>query len=536
MNILEADYVIVGAGSAGAVLAARLSEDPKVSVILIEAGKRDTHPLIHIPAGVAGLIGHRQLDWGYRTVPQPGLDGRQINLPRGRVLGGSSSINGMVYFRGNPLDFDEWEQLGATGWSYAEVLPYFKKGEANTTFDDPDYHGTNGPMAVSSYTKVNPLADAFVESASGLQYAVVDDFNGSSSEGFGLRQATIRKGRRESTSTGYLRPAQGRSNLRVITDAMADRLKLDGKRATGIHITVNGVPTLVKARSEVIVCCGAYGSPALLQRSGIGDGEFLATLGIAPQHHLPGVGENLQDHLVAPVQMKTDDPTSYGLSWSALPTMLGHLARYLFKREGLLASNLFEATGMVRSVAGLEAPDLQMIFMPAHRNASGYPIPIGHGFGILNVLLKPHSRGTVRIPDALASSAPLIDPRFLSDERDYKPLLRGIALSRQVLHGDAFAPFAAHEIVPGPQVAAEDDLRAHIRRSAVTVHHPVGTCRMGSDEMAVLDPQLRVHGLSGLRVVDASAMPSVVRGNTAAAIMMMAERASDMIRQDAQLR
>jgi choline dehydrogenase-like flavoprotein len=286
----------------------------------------------------------------------------------------------------------------------------------------------------------------------------------------------------------------------------------------------------------VIVCCGAYGSPALLQRSGIGNGALLAPLGIDTAHHLPGVGENLQDHLVAPVQMKTDDPTSYGLSWRSLPAMIGHLARYAFRRQGLLASNLFEATGMVRSVPGLNAPDLQMIFMPAHRNASGYPIPIGHGFGILNVLLQPHSRGTVRIADARTDTAPLIDPRFLSDERDYQPLLRGIALSRQVLGGASFASADAHEIVPGPQVTADGDLRAHIRRSSVTVHHPVGTCKMGTDDQAVVDPRLRVHGLTGLRVVDASAMPLVVRGNTAAAIMMMAEKAADMIREDSQSR
>jgi len=524
------DYVIVGAGSAGCVLASRLTEDPTIRVCLIEAGPPDSHPLIHIPAGVAGLIGHKVLNWGYRTTPQDTLNGRAINLPRGRVLGGSSSINGMVYFRGNPADFDEWADLGNDGWSYQDVLPYFIRSEANATFRDPAFHGTTGPMAVSSYASVNPLVNCFLEAAASLQYRAIADFNSGSPEGFGVRQANIRRGRRESSATGYLRPALIRPNLCVLTGAAVDRIVFDGRRACGVDYLRTGTAQRVVARREVLLCAGTYGSPALLKRSGVGPASELHALGISVVRDLPGVGENLQDHVVAPVQMKTDNPTSYGLSWKALPRLIANLAEYAVAHRGLLASNLFEATGMVRTRHDEKVPDLQLVFMPAHRNASGFPIPLGHGYGILNVLLHPKSRGSVRLASADPRSAPLIDPKFFADERDFEPLLAGIALSRRLFASKAFTRMEAWEIVPGPDAITPDELRAAIRQTAVTVHHPVGTCAMGRGKGAVVDPQLSVHGLHGLRVIDASVMPNVVRGNTAAAVMMIAEKASDLVR------
>ncbi len=524
------DYVIVGAGSAGCILANRLSEDPAVRVCLVEAGPRDTHPLIKIPAGVAGIVGNKVLNWGYKTVPQPSLNDRQINVPRGRVLGGSSSLNGMVYFRGNQEDFNNWARLGNVGWGYQDLLPYFIRNEANNKFTDPVYHGTKGPMAVSSYHHVNPLVDSFLAAAASLQYPQCEDFNGASSEGFGVRQANIRNGRRESTATGYLQPASGRSNLKVVTGALVDSIRMEGKRATGINLFHDGVKEILSARREVLVCCGSYGSPALLQRSGIGPAELLKSVGIEVRHELRGVGENLQDHIVAPVQMKTDDPTSYGVSLRVLPRLAWNLLEYVFARRGLLASNLFEATGMVRSTPEVSLPDLQMIFMPAHRNASGFPIPFGHGYGILNVLLQPKSRGNVRIASKAPQDAPLIDPKFFDDESDFEPLLRGVDLSRRLFANPAFAAMKAVEILPGPNVQGTDEIKASIRQTAVTVHHPIGTCKMGQDADAVVDTQLRVHGIDGLRVIDGSVMPLVVRGNTAASIMAIAEKASDLIR------
>lgn len=523
------DYVIIGAGSAGCVLANRLSANPKVSVCLLEAGKRDTNPLIHIPAGVAGAVGNKQLNWGYKSVPQEHLDGRQINFPRGRVLGGSSSINGMVYYRGHRQDFDDWADLGCKGWGYEDVLPYFKKSEANTAFTDEKYHGTKGEMAVSSYEKVNPLVDSFVQAAQELQYEKVSDFNGDNPEGFGARQANIRDGRRESTATGFLDPIASRANLHVITDTYVERIMLENKRATGVELIRNGQTEIIKANREVIVSAGSYASPAILMRSGIGPVDELKKHNIEVLHANEFVGANLQDHLVAPTQMRTNVPTSYGLSLQALPKLIWWGIQYFYARKGLLASNMFEATGMIRTNHALNAPDLQLIFMPAHRNLNGKPVPEGHGYGTLSVLLRPQSRGFVKLGGASSYDAPLIDPKFLSVETDYEPLLKGIEISRQIFTNPVFDNQKAYELLPGKDVQSRDELKAMIRQNAVTVHHPVGTCKMGVDKEAVVDLELKVIGIEGLRVVDASIMPLVVRGNTAAAIMMAAEKVSDII-------
>lgn len=524
---MEFDFVIVGAGAAGCVLADRLSADGSSTVALVEAGPRDSNPLIHVPAGVAGLIGHPQLDWRYATQPQPGANGRRINLPRGRVLGGCTSTNGMVYFRGHPADYDEWAALGCTGWSFADVLPYFTLVESNSRFNAQPWHGTNGPMRVSSYVRHNRLSDRFVQAGKSLGYPVVEDFNRDNPEGFGIRQATIRKGRRESTATAYLRPALRRPNLQVLTEALADRIEFNLGRATGVHILRGGERLLLLARREVILSAGSYASPAILQRSGLGAGGLLSGLGIHVVRDLPSVGENLQDHLVAPVQMTTASTEPYQVKARLLPRLAWNLAEYALGKRGPLASNIFEATGFLRTEADLVRPDIQLIFMPMHR--APRPIPVVSGFGVLVGLLRPKSRGHVHVASSAPEQAPIIDPHFLDDEADLLPLEAGVRIARRLLGSAPFSSLDATEILPGPGSTTHEELRAHIRQTCVTVHHPVGTCRMGADPDSVVDPTLRLRGIDGLRVVDASVMPRLIGGNTAAPVIMIAERAADLI-------
>ena len=525
------DYVIVGAGTAGCVLAARLTEDPSVRVALLEAGPWNRHPFFHVPALVGAAIARTDTGWGFLTTPQPALNGRRIPLPRGRVVGGSGSINGMAYFRGQPQDYDDWAAAGNPGWSWADVLPYFVRSEDNLDHRHSPWHGTSGPIRVAHMRRVNPMnadfAAAFAEVGS---YPPCDDFTGPHPEGYGLRQGTIRDGRRDSTASAFLAPAAHRANLVVLTGGQVVSLLFDGRRASGVRARHDGRDVGLCAEREVLICAGALQSPQLLLLSGIGAPEEIEPHGIAVRHALPGVGRNLHDHPAIALLLEMRDTSSYGLSLRTAPRAVANLAEYLVARSGPLASNLFESTAFIRSRPDARLPDLQVVFQPARRNRNRFPLPLGHGFAASAVNLYPHSRGSVRLASADPLAAPLIDPALLQDPRDLAPLLAGFELSRRLFATRAFARYRAAEVAPGAHVRSVADVIAYVRANASTVHHPVGTCRMGVDDDAVVDPELRVRGVDGLRVVDASIFPSIVGGNTNAPVVMVAEKAADLLR------
>jgi choline dehydrogenase-like flavoprotein len=523
------DFIVVGGGTAGCALAARLSEDPSVTVCLLEAGGMDSHPFVRIPAAVMAAVGRPSLNWGFETTSQPALNGRRIPVPRGHVLGGTGSINGMVYHRGYPRDYDDWARAGAFGWSYAEVLPFFTRSENNENFPASELHGRGGPMNVRFPARPNPMTRDFIDAVRTLQYPDCADFSGSNPEGVGLRQATIRNGRRESTSRAFLRPALARPNLTLLTRARARRILFTGKRAVGIEFLRAGQLQRINARCEVILTLGAIQTPQLLLCSGIGDGAELARCGVAPVHHLPGVGCNLHDHLAAPVRMTTTDTASFGLSWRTLPRALGNLLEYAVSASGPLSSNVFESVAFLRTDPSLDRPDFQFVFQPSNRATPQAPLPIGHGFAISPVLLYPKSRGRLSIDGPDPFAPPLIDPGLLSDPDDLPPLIRAVQLCRRILGAAPFARYRATETAPGPDVRTGDEIAEFIRATASTVFHPVGTCRMGSDSRAVVDPTLRVIGLEGLRVADASIFPSIMGGNTNAPTVMVAEKAATLL-------
>lgn len=524
------DYLIVGAGTAGCVLANRLSADASARVGLIEAGPSDKRVLVRIPAAVTAATGDPAIGWGYRSVPQRNLNNRCVPLPRGRILGGCSSINGMAYFRGHPRDFDEWAEAGATGWSYEDVLPYFRKAENNETWPESRYHGSGGPMNVLDIARPNPLVRRFLEATASLGFARCEDFNGPDPEGFGFRQATIRRGRRESVVTAYVDPIAHRQNLAIFTEALVTHVIVEARTARGVVIERNGSRVQLMATRDVILCAGTYGSPHLLLLSGIGAGAALQALGISVKHDLPGVGESLQDHPSTVLQMKTTDATSYGLSLKALPRALWNVFEYLLFRCGPLASNMLEATGFVRSRPREERPDLQIVFMPMLYNPNGSPIPCGHGFGIMPIVVRPQSRGRVTLACPDPHVAPLVDPNYLDDSDDMRLMLEGATLARRILSAPAFQSLRGVEVLPGPQTRDPRSWMEYIRASTVGVHHASSTCRIGRDSFAVVDSSLRVRGIDNLRIADASVFPRVLAGNTNAAVVMVAEKAADLIR------
>ena len=524
------DYVVVGAGTAGCVLASRLSEQAEVRVALIEAGPMDKHPFIHIPATVGAAIGTPALNWRFMTAPQAHLNGRKIPIPRGHVVGGSGSINGMVYFRGHPTDFDDWAAAGNPGWSYREVMPYFLRSENNEAYRGSPYHGMGGPMNVSFVKRPNPMTPAYLAAMESLGYKRTQDFNGATSEGFGPRQGTLERGRRVSTATAYLRAASKRPNLKIFTDTRASRVIIENKRATGVEVLNEGGTRRLTARREVIVSGGAVLSPQLLMLSGIGDSEALRAQGIEVKHHLPGVGANYHDHLAIAILLEMSNTESYGISWRTAPRGLMNVLQYALLRSGPLSSNVFEATGFVRTLPSLPRPDVQIVFQAARRNTNTFPFPLGHGYAISVVGLYPKARGRVTLARSDPRAAPVVDPNLLGHPDDVAMMLRGLKIGRRVAHAASFDRYRATEVQPGPAVQDDAALIEYIRRASATVHHPCSSCRMGPDANSVVDAQLRVHGVEALRVADASVFPSVVGGNTNAPVVMIAEKCADMIR------
>jgi choline dehydrogenase-like flavoprotein len=526
---LAFDYLIVGAGTAGCVVANRLSAAPENSVCLIEAGPPDYHPFIHVPAATGAAIATKSLNWRFKTAPQKHLNNRVIPQPRGRGLGGSSAINGMVYARGHPRDYDDWAAAGAAGWSYAEVLPYFIRSENNQTFRDSPWHGTRGEMAVSHIRDPNPLNAVFERAMAAQGFKYNGDMTGADPEGYGPRQMNIRNGRRESMATAFLRPIRDRRNLTIITDALALQVVIENGRAGGVAVERDGSRQILEARREVILCAGAVQSPQLLLLSGIGPAAHLQELGIPVVHNLPGVGANLHDHPSAPVMMETRVADSYGISLRALPRDIWNVFQYLLFRRGALASNLFESAAFLRTATGLDRPDMQFVFQPARKMLTGFPIPIGHGHVLNPVCLYPKSRGRLTLTDPDPHTPPVIDTNLLAVPEDVLPIIRGIEIARRVFADPAFARYAAVETGPGPGVQGEAALTEYVKSICYPINHQVGTCRMGSDAEAVLDPALKVRGIAGLRVADAAVFPIIVGGNTNAAVVMVAEKAADLI-------
>jgi choline dehydrogenase len=524
------DYVIVGAGTAGCALAGRLAEDPATRVCLIEAGGSDRHPFISTPALVAAAIGTRRLNWRFETVPQSHLNGRRIPQPRGRVVGGSGSINGMVYSRGNWRDYDDWAAAGATGWSYADVLPYFLRTENNQDLPASQYHGHGGPMNVMRPRGPNQLNRDFIAATQSLGFPGTEDFTGVTNEGVGFRQGVIRAGKRETTARALLRPALARGRVALHTEALVLRVLVEGGRAVGVVYEQEGREHQVRAAREVILSAGTIQTPQLLLLSGIGPAVELQASTIQPVHDLPGVGRNLQDHLACPVLMRTANSTSYGISARALPRGVWNVFQYLLGRSGPLASNVFESVAFLKTAPALDRPDVQFVFQPAARPRPDFPLPIGHGYAISPVSLYPKSRGSITLLSPDPHEAPAIDPALLSVAEDIQPLIRAIKLARRILAAPQFARYQATEVAPGFATQSDADIADFIRNSAYTVHHQVGTCRMGEHPDAVVDSQLRLRGLHGLRVVDASVMPSIIGGNTNAVVVMIAEKAADLIR------
>ena len=528
------DYVIVGAGSAGCVLANRLSENPGISVALIEAGGRDTNPWIHVPAGYYRTMLDPTVTWQFGSGPEPHLNNRIVNWPRGRVVGGTSAINGLLYVRGQAQDFDIWRQLGNAGWSYRDVLPYFKRAEDQERGDD-EFHGAGGPLGVSDVRMDNPLCEAYIEASVAAGIPHTDDFNGASQEGAGYYQLTTKDGRRCSTAVAYLRPVMSRSNLTVITDARVERLVLDANRVTGVAYDLDGMRKVVNARREIILSAGAIGSPQILQVSGIGPGEVLRDAGVEVRHELNGVGENLQDHLQVRFVYETSLRNSLNNVWHSRLNQLRTGLDYMFSRRGILTIGAGVAGVFAKSRPDLEAPDLQIHFMPLSSVGPGQGLHEFSGVTASVCQLRPDSRGTLKITSGDPDAKPDIVSNYLAQQSDRDVLLSGLQLLRSIGRQHEFAQYVVKEFLPGPDVQSDDDLMAYAREVATTIFHPCGTCKMGSDPMAVVDERLRVHGLVGLRVADASIMPTMTSGNTNAPTIMIGEKAADMVLEDSRV-
>jgi choline dehydrogenase len=528
----EVDYIIVGAGSAGCVLANRLTASGEARVLLLEAGPSDRNPWIHVPLGYGKLFKERRVNWLYQTEPEPELKNRVIYQPRGKVLGGSSSINGLVYIRGQREDFDDWRQLGNVGWGFEDVLPYFRKSEDQARGAN-DHHGIGGPLCVSDPTEPHELCEAFIAASAETGLARNDDFNGAHQEGAGYYQTTSRRGRRWSTAVGYLRPARRRPNLAVVTEALATRILVEGRRAVGVAFRRAGAITEVRARREVILAGGAINSPQLLQLSGIGPGALLREHGIPVVADLPGVGEDLQDHLQVRMVLRCTKPITVNDDINSMMRRLGVGLRYALWRKGPLTVSAGYAGAFFRTDPRLATPDIQVHFINFSTDRMGerlHPFP---GFTASVCQLRPESRGFIRIKSPDPASPPAIQPRYLSTENDRRTVVAGLKRLRAIMQAPAMRPYIAAEHVPGPAIATDEEILDYCREVGSTIYHPSCSCRMGSDPRAVVDTRLKVHGIERLRVVDGAVMPSVVSGNTNAAIVMIAEKGADMILEDA---
>ncbi len=531
--MLTFDYVIVGAGSAGCVLASRLSEDPQVQVALIESGPADTSAFIHCPGGLAALS-RLPFTQGLQATPQAALQGRTGYHPRGRVLGGSSSVNAMCYVRGQPQDYDVWAQWGNPGWAWPDVLPYFRRAEHNARFFNA-WHGQNGPLQVSDLLSPNPYSRRFVQAGVQAGHLHNEDFNGEHQEGVGLYQVTQKDGERCSAARAYLTPHLQRPNLTVLTQTLVEKVLFEQGIARGVQARRGQELLKLEARREVLVCAGAFESPALLMRSGLGPGAALQAQGIEVLHHLPGVGQNLHDHPDVVLVVETPWASDlFGLSPLGLWHVLQGVRQWRAHRRGRLTTNFAEAGGFIRSQAGLADPDIQLHFVVAKLVDHGRKLVTGHGYSLHVCLLQPLSRGQVRLASPDPATPPLIDPQFLSHPDDLPRLMAGVREARRILAQPALASHG-REWASSRLAQSDEALARWVRSSADTIYHPVGTCKMGPDDMAVVDAQLRVHGVQGLRVVDASVMPRIVSGNTNAPTLMIAEKAADLIRGAAHL-
>ena len=528
----EFDYVIVGAGSAGCVLANRLSADGRNSVLLLEAGPKDTNVWIHVPLGYGRLFKEKTVNWMYQTEPEPGLDGRTVFQPRGKVLGGSSSINGLLYVRGQHEDYDRWRQHGNNGWGYDDVLPYFKKAENQARGAD-DFHGVGGPQPVSDLSHADPLSAAFIEAAAQTGIPRNPDFNGATQEGAGYFQTTTRYGRRASTAVAYLRPARDRNNLHVVTSALAQRILFDGRRAVAVEYRREGSLRTARARKEILVSSGAYNSPQLLQLSGVGPAALLREHGIDVVLDAPGVGNDLQDHMQVRVVMRCTRPiTLNDVVNSPARKILAGL-RYAAFRTGPLSIAAGTSGAFFKTHPRLATPDIQIHFLPFSTDKMGEKLHPFSGFTASVCQLRPESRGSLRIRSADPAAPPEIRINYLATEVDRTTNVEGLKILRKILRAPALEPYVVEEVDPGEKVSTDEELLSYCRQRGSTIYHPASTCRMGSDPLAVVDQRLRLRGIEGLRVVDASVMPDLVSGNTNAPIIMIAEKASDMILQDA---